>query len=419
MLKDQALLVLAKLEEHGYEAYFVGGCVRDWLLKRPVHDIDICTNAQPCDIMRIFPDHILTGIQHGTISVKQGGALFEVTTYRTEGTYADHRHPSEVRFVSDLREDLARRDFTINAMAIDRHDRLSDPFSGQTDLLSKLIRTVGSATERFTEDALRLLRAARFAAQLQFAIENKTEQAMAECAEMLIHIAKERIHAELHKLIDSDHPGNGVNILVATRLLRVFPELERLFDRAASWADRLTKLGSIAQKWAFLFYAAETSLEESQRVADLLRMSNRERDKTVELVGMLQQIAPKWDQPIEVEWGPMLLRYGWETCMEADNLLQSIWTHQQDRASSRSLIYTYEQMPVKSLKDLAITGRDLLVATGKKPGPWVAHTLTYLLEQTAFHSLPNTLDALLAAARKEVERYEHQTGDTESFSGES
>lgn len=419
MLKEQALFVLAQLEENGYEAYFVGGCVRDWLLRRPVHDIDICTNAQPCDIMRIFPNNIPAGLQHGTVSVKHGGAIFEVTTYRAETDYSDFRRPNEVRFVSDLREDLARRDFTVNAMAMDRHGRLSDPFSGQTDLLASLIRTVGNAQERFTEDALRLLRAARFAAQLHFVLDSKTEQALADCAGLLIHIAAERIREELNKLIDSEHPEHGASIIVQTCLLKAYPDLERLFKRATPYASRLGILGSLAQKWTLLLFAAEMNKDETLQIAALLRMSNRDRDKILSLMEILQRVAPAWDQPYEIFWSSILLQYGWETCMEVDNLLQAIWYMQRDLHSSQILIDTYERLPVKSLKELAVTGKDLLLATGKEAGPWISHTLHYLLEQTARYGKPNTPEWLLAEARKEVERYEHQTGNSERISGES
>lgn len=419
MLKEQALYVLAQLEENGYEAFFVGGCVRDWLLKRPVHDIDICTNAQPCDIMRIFPDHIPTGLQHGTVSVKHGGAIFEVTTYRAETSYSDYRRPDEVRFVSDLREDLARRDFTVNAMAMDRHGRLNDPFSGQTDLLSSLLRTVGSAQERFTEDALRLLRAARFAAQLQFELDGKTEQALADCADLLRHIAPERIREELNKLIDSDHPRHGVDILNRAGLLRVYPVLDHLFKQAAPYADRLSMLHSLGEKWALLLFASGGTAETAVTIATQLRMSNREREKIVLLLRIVNKFGPRWDQPEQVEWEHALLQYGLAACLDADHLLQAIWTGRCEESASQDVIDTYERLPVKTLQDLAITGKDLLTATGRVAGPWISHTLQHLLEQVALHNQPNTPEWLLAEGRKEVERDEHQTGNSERVSGES
>lgn len=419
MLKEQALCVLAQLEENGYEAFFVGGCVRDWLLKRPVHDIDICTNAQPCDIMRIFPDHIPTGLQHGTVSVKHDGAIFEVTTYRAEATYSDFRRPDEVRFVSDLREDLARRDFTVNAMAMDRHGRLSDPFSGQTDLVTGLIRTVGNPQERFNEDALRLLRAARFCAQLHFALDSKTEQALADCADLLRHIAPERIRDELNKLIESANPEHGSAIIVRSHLLRAFPQLARLFEQVSPYGPRLPHLRLSSQKWTLLLFAAAFTKEEALSIAAQLRMSNRDRDEIITLLELLSQIAPDWDEPYEVEWAGILLRYGLETCTKANELLQAIWAGKSEHYRFQNMMDTYERLPVKILRELAVTGKDLLATTGRKAGPWVAHTLQHLLEQVALHDQPNTPEWLCMEARKEVERYEHQTGNSECISGET
>ncbi|WP_139489135.1 CCA tRNA nucleotidyltransferase [Brevibacillus dissolubilis] len=414
MPKEQALAVLQTLEQHGYEAYFVGGCVRDWLLSHEVHDIDICTNALPGDIMNIFPGHIPTGLKHGTVTVKQGGLLFEVTTFRVEGEYEDHRRPSEVQFVTDIREDLARRDFTINAMAMDQHDRLIDPFHGQEDLQAGLIRAVGDPGTRFREDALRLLRAARFAARLGFEIEPQTVEAMGTTAPLLQHIAVERIREELIKLIDSEHPQVGIGYLRATQLLSAIPLLSRVFaeERAESEAWRMLHLGSALQKWAFLLYTAGFHPEQAQAVTALLKMSKRETELIVRYVDILTHLSPKWDQPYEVEWGKLLLDFGWDVCLAVDMLLQAFWWRERDYRFSQRLISTYEQMPVKTLKELALTGHDLQQAFQRRAGDWIRLTLLALLEQAALHGLPNTREDLLAAAKKEVEAHEYQAGDS-------
>jgi tRNA nucleotidyltransferase (CCA-adding enzyme) len=413
MGKEAAFRVLQTLEENGFEAYFVGGCVRDWLLGRPVHDIDICTNAHPDDVMRLFPDHVPTGLQHGTVSVKVGSHLFEVTTFRTEGVYEDYRRPKDVQFVTDLKTDLQRRDFTINAMAMDRQGRLQDPFFGRKDLNDRLIRAVGEAETRFREDALRLLRAARFAAQLDFAVEPVTLKAMERTAPLLRYVAVERIREELGKLVDSDNPQKGCDILVKTQLLSFSPPLYRLFSAAKNEAWRLIHLGTMAQKWALLFYAAQFRGDEAGSVCQSLRMSRRETEAIVRFMQILTHLGPEWDHPQEVEWGPLLLRYGWPDCMETDNLLQACWWNNRDRASTRSLIDTYESMPVKSIKELALTGRDLQVALQKEPGEWIQHVLLHLLVQTALHRMPNTPEALVEAAKREVARYEYQRRNSE------
>lgn len=404
---EQAVRILQRLEEHGFEAYFVGGCVRDWLLGRTVHDIDICTNAHPGDVISLFPDHVPTGLKHGTVSVKMDGRLFEVTTFRTEGKYEDYRRPSDIQFVSDLKLDLQRRDFTINAMAMDREKNLHDPFDGQTDLRHRLIRAVGDAAERFREDALRLLRAARFAAQLDFGIEEKTLAAMKETAPLLGRIAVERIRVELNKLLDSSYPQRGCQIVRETGLLRAMPLLQGMFGESCAEAWRLVHLRTLGQKWSLFLYTAGYSADDSRQVCQFLRMSKRETEEITFFVECLQQLQPQWDRPRKIAWGRLLLRAGLSVCSDVDGLLQACWWRQRDGSSTRDLLQTYDAMPVKTEKELAVNGRELQAALDKKAGEWITHVLHFLLEQAALHGLPNTREALIEAARNEVMRNEH------------
>lgn len=412
VLKQLASALIEQLEANGYEAYFVGGCVRDWILHRPVHDIDICTNAHPCDVSRIFPQHIPTGLKHGTVSVKHEGHLFEITTFRTEGAYTDFRRPDEVQFVTDITEDLARRDFTINAMAMNRADELIDPFGGKVDLENRVIRAVGDPVTRFREDALRLLRAARFSAQLGFEIEGQTRQAMRETAPLLSRIAVERIREELFKLLDSEYPECGIEVVNQTALLQVFPVLHNLFQTMSAQVWRLTRLSSIQQKMAFACYAGDLKVEATTALCDQLRLSKKDREMICRFVSTLSQVKPVWDQPQSIEWGPILLEQGREYCRQIDELLQVIWWENRDPSITSSLIKTDQQMPIHSIRELAITGLDLQQALNRKSGDWIKRTLQRLLYQVAFCSLPNTPEDLLLAARKEVETDEHQTGDS-------
>ncbi|WP_126427240.1 CCA tRNA nucleotidyltransferase [Brevibacillus marinus] len=407
MLKQLALPILERLEQNGYEAYFVGGCVRDWLLERPVHDIDICTNALPHEVMRLFPDHVPTGLKHGTVSVRQGSRLFEVTTYRVEAEYEHHRRPRQVRFVSDLRTDLARRDFTINAMGMDRHDRLVDPFGGRKDLNDRLIRAVGDPATRFREDALRPLRGARFAAQLGFAIEPATLRAMEQTAPLLAHIAAERIREELGKLLAGAYPEQGCEVVVRTGLLRAYPLLAAVFQRSRGRIGRIRQLHSPAQKWSFLCFAAGLSEEQAQQLAALLRMSKREQRAIHRYSALLAALAPRWDQPQPVDWRPLLLEQGRETCFGLAQLLAAIWGDERDGGVLQSVATTYASLPVKSLKELAVTGKDLQEAFARKAGDWVSRTLQHLLRETALHGLANRREDLLIAAKKELEKDEH------------
>ena len=223
-MDEGAAELLDTLHRAGYAAYVVGGCVRDSLLGLTPHDWDLCTSALPQQVMELFGAQrcIPTGLQHGTVTVKQSGALYEITTFRTEGTYTDGRHPDEVHFVPDVREDLARRDFTINAMAYNEKEGLVDPFGGQADLQSGIVRAVGVPRQRFTEDALRILRLYRFAARFGFAIDPPTAQAAQELCAHLDCVSVERIEEELAKLLSAPAPAAYLNKKI---LLVILPEL--------------------------------------------------------------------------------------------------------------------------------------------------------------------------------------------------
>ena len=223
-MDEGAAELLDTLHRAGYAAYVVGGCVRDSLLGLTPHDWDLCTSALPQQVMELFGAQrcIPTGLQHGTVTVKQSGALYEITTFRTEGTYTDGRHPDEVHFVPDVREDLARRDLTINAMAYNEKEGFVDPFGGQADLQSGIVRAVGVPRQRFTEDALRILRLYRFAARFGFAIDPPTAQAAQELCAHLDCVSVERIAEELAKLLSAPAPAAYLNEKI---LLVILPEL--------------------------------------------------------------------------------------------------------------------------------------------------------------------------------------------------
>ena len=230
-LPNSVKKIISILSKEGYEAFAVGGCVRDSILNRNPDDWDITTSAKPEDVKRIFNRTFDTGIEHGTVTVRMGGESYEVTTYRIEGEYKDSRHPESVEFTSDLKEDLMRRDFTINAMAYNDQVGLVDEFDGIKDLKDKTIRCVGNPYERFSEDALRILRAVRFAAQLGFEIEEETQKAMKELAPNLQNISAERIQTELEKLIMSDHPGMFLKAYELGITKEIMPEFDRLMEQ--------------------------------------------------------------------------------------------------------------------------------------------------------------------------------------------
>ncbi len=227
IMKENAIKVMKELISNGFEAYMVGGCVRDTLMGREINDYDITTNASPDEIMRVFENYhvIPTGLKHGTVTVVSQGIPYEITTYRVDGDYSDGRRPDSVSFTSELTEDLARRDFTMNAIAMDINGRITDPFSGEKDIKNRIIRCVGNPQKRFTEDALRIMRAVRFSSQLGFDIEEDTAKALETLCERLEFVSAERIRAELDKLLCGK---NCVDVLLkyTSVLGRIIPEIK-------------------------------------------------------------------------------------------------------------------------------------------------------------------------------------------------
>ena len=282
-LDPGAAALLDALHAAGYAAYAVGGCVRDSLLGRTAHDWDLCTSALPQQVMELFgtAQCIPTGLQHGTVTIKYGGQLYETTTFRTEGSYTDGRHPDEVQFVPDVREDLARRDFTINAMAYNEAEGLVDPFGGQADLQNGLLRAVGEPQQRFTEDALRILRLYRFAARFGFALDAATARAARQLAPHLDCISAERIQEELAKLLAAPQPGAYLEPAV---LAVVLPELTPESLTAATPVVDACPAGEekLPVRWAALLGALGET--DTRRVLKRLRCSNACIEETAVLV---------------------------------------------------------------------------------------------------------------------------------------
>ena len=282
-LDPGAAALLDALHAAGYAAYAVGGCVRDSLLGRTAHDWDLCTSALPQQVMELFGAEqcIPTGLQHGTVTIKYGGQLYETTPFRTEGSYTDGRHPDAVQFVPDVREDLARRDFTINAMAYNEAEGLVDPFGGQKDLQNGLLRAVGEPQQRFTEDALRILRLYRFAARFGFALDAATARAARQLAPHLDCISAERIQEELAKLLAAPQPGAYLEPAV---LAVVLPELTPAALDAAKPVVDACPAGeeNLPVRWAALLGALGET--DTRRVLKRLRCSNACIEETAVLV---------------------------------------------------------------------------------------------------------------------------------------
>ena len=407
-LDPGAAALLDALHAAGYAAYAVGGCVRDSLLGRTAHDWDLCTSALPQQVMELFgaAQCIPTGLQHGTVTIKYGGQLYETTTFRTEGSYTDGRHPDAVQFVPDVREDLARRDFTINAMAYNEAEGLVDPFGGQKDLQNGLLRAVGEPQQRFTEDALRILRLYRFAARFGFALDAATARAARQLAPHLDCISVERIQEELAKLLAAPQPGAYLEPAV---LAVVLPELTPAALEAAKPVVDACPAGeeNLPVRWAALLGALGET--DTRRVLKRLRCSNACIEETAVLVretagqGVCEEKAPA-HAPVhagEVAIRQLLGRYGLCTVERLCALCAAL--HPQNAPACTFAAQRARQLDADGVccrvSQLAVNGRDLMAA-GIPAGPALRRVLEALLDGVIRAEYPNEKPALLAAAQK-------------------
>ena len=403
-LDPGAAALLDALHGAGYAAYAVGGCVRDSLLGRTAHDWDLCTSALPQQVMALFgPEQCIpTGLQHGTVTIKYGGQLYETTTFRTEGSYTDGRHPDEVQFVPDVREDLARRDFTINAMAYNEAEGLVDPFGGQKDLQNGLLRAVGEPQQRFTEDALRILRLYRFAARFGFALDAATARAARQLAPHLDCISAERIQEELAKLLAAPQPGAYLEPAV---LAVVLPELTPVALTAAKPVVDACPAGeeNLPVRWAALLGALGEA--DTRRVLKRLRYSNACIEETAVLVretagqGVCEEKASA--HPGDIHIRQLLGRYGLRTVERLCALCAAL--HPQTAPACTFAAQRARQLEADGVccrvSQLAVNGRDLMAA-GIPAGPALRRVLEALLDGVIRAEYPNEKPALLAAAQK-------------------
>ena len=450
-LDPGAALLLDALHGAGHAAYAVGGCVRDSLLGLAPHDWDLCTSARPEQVMALFGEEkcIPTGLQHGTVTVKQGGRLYETTTFRTEGAYSDGRHPDAVCFVPDVREDLARRDFTINAMAYSAEEGLIDPFGGRDDLAAHLVRAVGEPERRFEEDALRILRLYRFAVRFGFAIDPATGAAARALGPHLDCVSAERIQEELLKLLAAPRPGSYLEPAV---LAVVLPELEpeKQPERFAELCRTIDRIEPTAENVPARLAALLCPLGEAgaRKALRKLKCSNALTDEVTTLVGgsvgsfLLghetghsiarpiacgNRVPPQRtvlgetpDTPVQTPCGTpvseeeapgtpgsemqltakrLLGRYELPTIQRLTALCSA--RHPEQAEAFAALRAEAERLTVENaccrVSQLAVNGRDLMAA-GVRPGPGLRQVLNALLEAVITGQTPNEKDALLAAA---------------------
>ena len=381
----EALPVMQQLVDAGYEAYFVGGSVRDMLLHKPISDVDIATSATPQEVKEIFPHTVDVGIEHGTVMVIHHKEGYEVTTFRTEEGYEDFRHPDKVTFVRSLEEDLKRRDFTINALAIGIDDQLMDFFDGIGDLERQCIRCVGDAKERFNEDALRMFRAVRFVGQLGFQVEEETKNAIFLLKMNLSKVAVERMKVEFEKMIQSPHRKEALQLFVETDLYQACPLFDGKGEILLKLAEFPLKEMSVLQAW--ILFVDELNLSDKE-VTHLLKSwkSSNEQIRDV-LVGYKTYRARK-----EEEWN-FFLAYDcpYEVACEVEQLLIA----QNKSTSMEGLEATYQSLPIRSMNDIQLNGHDIIrILKLEKKGPIIGQVLKTVEKMILEQSISNDAEVL-------------------------
>lgn len=438
-LPEKVEYILHTLEEAGYEAYAVGGCVRDSLLGREPDDWDITTSATPQQVKKAFPRTIDTGIQHGTVTVMMGKEGFEVTTYRIDGEYEDSRHPKEVIFTANLIEDLKRRDFTINAFAYNDRSGIVDAFDGMTDLKNGIIRCVGEARERFREDALRMMRAVRFSAQLGYSIEEKTREAIIELAPSLKNISAERIQVELVKLLQSPHPDYLREAYELGMTKVILPEFDRAMKTPQNNPHHIYSVGE-HMLHTLLYVRPDRSLRIAALLHDIAKPDTEEIDSEgishfhghaqlgeEKAAAILKRL--KFDNDTihkvkkyvkyhdyRIEATPRAVRRAlnkigkeyFEQILEikqADMLAQSMYQREEKEENLRQVRALYQEILQKeecfSLKELALTGKDLM-ELGVPQGKQVGAVLNQLLEDVLENPAHNTREYLTQLVNRQL-----------------
>ncbi len=385
---NEARPILKKLQEHGYEAYFVGGSVRDTLLHDKINDVDIATSAYPAEVKGIFKHTVDTGIKHGTVMVLDHGRGYETTTFRTESTYQDFRRPDKVTFVRSLKKDLQRRDLTINALAMDPEGEIIDLFGGLKDLQSHIIKAVGDPNERFHEDALRMMRAVRFVSQLDFHLEQNTREAISANAKLLTKIALERIHVEWIKLLLGIAPKEGLHEFIQTGLYHFCPWLadkKENLENIANLPD--LHLNNEEEAWVLLGHYFCQTPEQTGKMVREWKSSNQMINDVVKAQRALEKF-PQLSPQILYQTGLPLLQ-------TADHIAD----YEKRALPGNKLLALYKALPLKAKSELQLTGSDLITELGLKPGPQMGKIIKSAEKLVLNGKLPNDKQTLLQYAK--------------------
>ena len=439
VIPDDVKIIINKLNNVGFKAYMAGGCVRDSLMGRIPHDYDVTTNAKPNDMLEIFKDFkiIETGIKHGTVTVVINNINYEVTTFRIDGDYSDNRHPDSVKFVDDITLDLSRRDFTINAMAYNEEEGLIDPFNGSYDLQNRLIKCVGNPNERFEEDALRMLRAQRFSAQLNFEIDMDTWISISQNSLLIKNVSTERINAELCKILLSHDPWKIQSLYFSKLSKYFFPEFDAMWECEQNTPWHFTDVGNhtvtalenskndLVLRLAILFhdtgkpFAKTTTTEgidhfyhhpvksaeiakdimtrlhfDNQTIADVITLVSH-HDATIDLnKRSIKRMLNKMGE--ELFFKLLDLQYADCSAQNLELSQEKIDLLPQVREMAKTIL---EEKEPFGIKDLAINGNDM-IELGYKPSKELGDTLSTMLELVIDNPEINTKNQLQAIASK-------------------
>ena len=392
-LFEPARPILATIEEAGFEAYFVGGCVRDLILHDPIHDIDIATSAYPAEIKQLFHRTVDTGIEHGTVMILDHGTGYETTTFRTESGYQDYRRPDSVTFVRSLSEDLQRRDFTINALAMKEDGEIVDLFDGLGDLKRRVIKAVGDPNERFLEDALRMMRAVRFASKLDFEIDAATLAGIQRHAPLLAKIAVERVQVEFEKLLLGQNPTRGLRSLITTDLYRYCPGLAKQRDALCQMQDYNWQLTSAPAAWVLLAWQLKIPDSQAAMFFKAWKLSNQLIKQAQKALRFLRVLS---NNQIDNQ---ALFMVGKDALTIAIEVAKTVGLAVDEVA----LQAQYQQLPIHDLHELAITGGDLIKNQIITPGPQMGKLLVQIQQAVIAGQLVNEPTSLLNFARQHCE----------------
>ncbi|MDY5161732.1 CCA tRNA nucleotidyltransferase [Leuconostoc citreum] len=385
----QAQPILEHIESAGFEAYFVGGAVRDMLLNKPIHDVDIATSAFPEEIKALFTKTVDTGIQHGTVMILDHGDGYEITTFRTESTYTDFRRPDKVTFVRSLAEDLKRRDFTINAIAMTKDGDIIDLFDGLTDMAQKRIRAVGDAEVRFNEDALRIMRALRFSAQLGFDIAPHTKAALKQIGPNLEKIAVERIRVEFEKLLMGQYASNSLSVAIEADLIRYLPGHIKREDWLTITADlKRNQPQARTVIWPYFLSRLSLRLNELQLFMRSWKTSREDMRAVLSIVPIVKHV-----QTVSVF--ELYAIYDYQALLF--EVLTLVGT---PLATQQRVKQIFDALPITHNRDMCINGGDLLANNIVTPGPQMGRILTQLEHAVIQRIISNRPDSLLEYAKE-------------------